>query len=117
MFIINYIIEYSIFFDWDKWIILYQTFDSNIQVSDVFLFVGVIYKFRIKVLNQKGYSEFSKSINICKIDFKRSVRYFIGVKVKDYKKDGFLYVEWEVRKMVILFFVFVRIGSFFICQI
>lgn len=114
--IINYTIEYSTSFDWDKWTTLYQTSDSNTKVSDVSLSAGVIYKFRIKALNQKGYSEPSEPTNTCKTDPKRPARHPTGVKVKDYKKDGFLYVEWEVRKMAILFFVFVRIGSFFICQ-
>lgn len=93
--IINYTIEYSTSFDWDKWTTLYQTSDSNTQVSDVSLSAGVIYKFRIKALNQKGYSEPSEPTNTCKTDPKRPARHPTGVKVKDYKKDGFLYVEWE----------------------
>lgn len=110
--IINYTIEYSTSFDWDKWTTLYQTSDSNTQVSGVPLSAWVTYKFRIKALNQKGYSKPSEPTNTCKTDPKRPARHPIGVRVKDYKKDGFLYVEWEVRKMAILFFVFVRIGSF-----
>lgn len=92
--IINYTIEYSTSFNWDQWTTLYQTSNNNTSVSGVPLSAYVIYKFRIKALNQRGYSKPSESTNICKTDPKRPPRHPTGVKLKNYK-DGFLYVEWE----------------------
>lgn len=97
--IINYTIEYSTSFDWDKWTTLYQTSDNKTLVSGVPLSAWVNYKFRIKALNQRGYSEPSKPTNICKTDSKRPARHPTGVKVKNYQ-DGFLYVEWEALRLM-----------------
>lgn len=98
--IINYTIEYSTSFDWDKWTTLYQTSDNNTQVSGVTLSAWINYKFRIKALNQMGYSEPSELTNTCKTDPKRPARHPTGVRIKN-DKDGFLYVEWEVRNLAV----------------
>ena len=95
--IINYTVESSTSFDWDRWDTLYQTSNNVTRLSGVPLSAWVNYKFRVKALNQRGYSEPSEPTNKCKTDPKKPARHPAGVKVKNYK-EGYLFVEWEVSK-------------------